>query len=143
MKRYKIYSGTKPSSVNKTFAVNWGNKYFTVSSGYSYISPIVVKEIYDNDANPTKVTFLIENRNSVALSAQLDLYVGVGTSGTRVDYWKVGVPAMGQATCPNTWRINKGSTYTLSAYFMSYNAGYHGTAVSGSTQYKFTVMANA
>ena len=37
MRKYRIYSGTRPSSVNKTFAVNWGNKYFTVS-------PIVGKE---------------------------------------------------------------------------------------------------
>ena len=31
MRKYQIYSGAKPSSVNKTFAVNWGSKYFTVS----------------------------------------------------------------------------------------------------------------
>ena len=37
MRKYQIYSGAKPSSVNKTFAVNWGSKYFTVS-------PIVGKE---------------------------------------------------------------------------------------------------
>lgn len=111
-------------------------------SGYSYVSPIVVREIYDDDTNPTKVTFSIENHNPVALAAQLDLYVGTGTSGTRVDYWRVSVPAMGQATCPNRWSISGGSTYTLVAYFMAKDAGYHGTAVSGSTQYNFTVAAN-
>ena len=111
------------------------------SSGYSYVSPIVVHEIYDDDYNPTKVTFLIENHNPVALSAELDLYVGNDTSGTRVDYWKFSVPAMGQATCPNTWSVNEGSAYTLAAYFMANNAGYHWPAVSGSTQYKFVVIA--
>ena len=78
----------------------------------------------------------------MALAAQLDLYVGTGTSGTRVDYWRVSVPAMGQATCPNRWPISGGSTYTLVAYFMANDAGYHGTAVSGSIQYNFTVVAN-
>ena len=111
------------------------------SSGYSYVSPIVVHEIYDDDYNPTTVTFLIENHNPVALSAELDLYVGNGTSGTRVDYWKVSVPAMGQATCPNTWSVNEGSAYTLAAYFMANNSGYHGTALSGITQYNFVVTA--
>lgn len=111
-------------------------------SGHSYVSPIVAYEIYDDDANPTTVTFMIQNHNPVALSAQLDLYVGNGTSGTRVDFWKVSVPAMGQATCPNTWSISNGSTYTLVAYFMANDiGGYHGSALSGSTQYNFTVVA--
>lgn len=111
-------------------------------SGYSYVSPIVVDRIYDDDTNPTKVTFSIENHNPVALAAQLDLYVGTGTSGTRVDYWKVNVPAMGKATCPNKWSISNGSTYTLVAYFMANNASYHSTAVSGKTQDTFAVIAN-
>lgn len=116
----------------------------TPDSGYSYVSPIVVEGIYDDDTNPTKVTFLIENHNPVALAAQLDLYVGTGTSGSRVDYWKVSVPAMGQATCPNKWSISNGSTYTLVAYFMSNSSqGYHNTALSGSTQYTFAVIASS
>lgn len=111
-------------------------------SGYSYVSPIVVDRIYDDDTNPTRVTFSIENHNPVALTAQLDLYVGTGTSGTRVDYWKVNVPAMGRATCPNWWSISNGSTYTLAAYFMANNASYHSAAVSGKTQDTFAVIAS-
>ena len=78
----------------------------------------------------------------MALAAQLDLYVGTGTSGTRVDYWKVNVPAMGRATCPNRWSISNGSTYTLAAYFMANNASYHSAAVSGKTQDTFAVIAS-
>lgn len=111
-------------------------------SGYSYVSPIIAGEVYDDGTNPTKVTFTIENHNPVALAAQLDLYVGTGTSGTRVDYWKVNVPAMGRATCPNKWSISNGSTYTLAAYFMANNASYHSAAVSGKTQHQFTVEAS-
>ena len=129
------YSGTQRSRM-----IHYPFK--TPDSGYSYVSPVVVDRIYDDDTNPTKVTFSIENHNPVALTAQLDLYVGTGTSGTRVDYWKVNVPAMGRATCPNQWSISNGSTYTLAAYFMANNASYHSAAVSGKTQDTFAVIAN-
>lgn len=115
----------------------------TPDSGYSYVSPIVIDRIYDDDTNPKKVTFSIENHNSVALCVELHLYVGTGTSGSQVDYWKVDVPAMGQATCPETWTISSGSTYTLTAHFMAKGASYHSAAVSGSTQDTFTVIASS
>lgn len=40
MKKYQIYSGPRPSSPKKTYAVSWGNKYFAVS-------PIVEKNSLD------------------------------------------------------------------------------------------------
>lgn len=110
-------------------------------SGYLYVNPIVVSTSYDDDSAPTKVTFNIANNNAVQLCASLDLYSGTGTSGTRVDFWKVEVPAMSSATCPNTWSVSTGSTYTLKAYFSPTGSSYHGTAVSGVITYTFTVEA--
>ena len=111
-------------------------------SGYLYVSPIVVSETYDDDSNPTEVTFTIANNNNEVFDTRLDLYSGSGTSGTRVDYWKVNVPARSQAKCKNTWSVSAGSTYTLKAYFMAVTSGNSGTQKSGAITYTFTVGAS-
>lgn len=125
------YSGTQ---VSRT--VHY--PYKAPDSGFLYASPIVVSVIYDNKDAPSTVTFKILNINNTTLKAEMDLYKGTGTSGTRVDYWKATVPAMSSATCPNTWRVTQGTTYTLNCYFMDSSASYHGTAVSGYINYVFT-----
>lgn len=68
MRKYRIYSGTKPSSVNKTFAVNWGNKYFTVSPivGKESLAPITYNSL---TANGTKLTLSYTNSNMDSVQA--------------------------------------------------------------------------
>lgn len=114
----------------------------TPASGYSYISPVVLGESYNDDSNPTRVTFAITNLNSTALYCEMDLYQGQSTSGTRVDYWKMSVGAKSSNTCPNTWAVTIGNYYTLRCYFMTSDT-YHGTAVTGYTDYTFYVQAES
>lgn len=114
----------------------------TPDSGYLYTSPVVMYESYNDDTNPTRVTFSIANLNSTALYCEMDLYQGQSTSGTRVDYWTMSVGAKGYNTCPNTWAVTIGNYYTLRCYFMTSDT-YHGTAVTGYTDYTFYVQAES
>lgn len=126
------YTGTQVSR-----AVHYPFK--APDAGFLYASPIVVTPIYNADSAPSKVTFKIFNINDTTLKTEMDVYNGKNTSGTRVDYWMATVAAMSSATCPNSWSISPGKTYTLDCYFMNTSSSYHGTAVSGHVTYLFTV----
>lgn len=130
------YSGTQVSGTVKY-------PYKAPDSGFLYASPVVEDIFFDNDNSPSTVTFAIFNINNTTLKTEMDLYTGSGTSGTRVDYWTTTVSSMSTEICPNTWRVHPGLTYTLRCYFMNTSSSYHGTAVSGYTDYTFTTPSES
>lgn len=125
------YSGTQQSRTVHYY-------YKAPDSGYMYTTPLLLDEVYDDISDPTTVTFTLQNNNPKLLYAYIALYKGSSVAnGTRVDYWKVTIGSYSSATCPNTWGISAGTTYTVRYYFMETNS-YTGSPVSGYTDFVFT-----
>lgn len=81
MRKYRIYSGAKPSSPDKTYAVSWGGKYFAVS-------PTVGKE---NVPDSVSATFIERLGNVYTFKC-----VNSGNDNVKVTLkWSVGNPDMG------------------------------------------------